>query len=209
SWLAMPLRLMPEAVVCVVVESALLWVLRAPKAQEAADRLHGNVVRVHVTDAGLALDLTFEDLKVRVRPAGGGAPHAEVEGDLLSYARLLIGDDPDELVMRRRLRLRGEGEAMVPLKALLAQAQAHWEEALAAAFGPWFARRVREAARGLVGGVEALEARARKAIADAAVAVGAVPRREFEPWQAGVEQLVRELARLEARIAALEPPKSA
>ncbi len=206
SVMFLPLRLIPVPVQCVVLATVFDLVLRRrPDLLPHLEELDGRVLRLKVTDVGSVMFLVFEGGRIAVHPVVEASPDVRIEGTAAGFARLTFGgEDPDDLVMARALKLSGDSDAMLRFKKLFAALDLDWERELRAAFGDFFGARVAKAARALVAAEERLEQGAKEAVRAGLKSLDVPDGARLEQWQAGVEHLRHRISRLKGRVTRLE-----
>ncbi|MDX8402030.1 MAG: SCP2 sterol-binding domain-containing protein [Mariprofundaceae bacterium] len=202
----LPLRLIPVPVQCVVLATVLnLYLTRREDLAPLLDELEGRVFRVRVADANAVLFLGFTDGRPWVHPAHDAPADVKIEAAAAGFARLTFGgEDPDDLVFQRVLKLSGDSEAMLRFKRLFAALDLDWERELRAAFGDFFGSRVAAAAKALIAAEQRLERGTREALADGLRGMDVPDGERFQSWQAEVELVARRISRLKGRVTRLE-----
>lgn len=178
---------------------------RSPRAQELCAALAGKRVRVEARGVGWVL--TAECLKTSLRlTKNDPAPaDAEISGSPFSLAAL-AGDDPEEVIRRGDVTIRGDAELAQRFRELAALLRPDVEEELSRLIGDSPAHHVlrlvqtvtgfgRRAAYTGVRNITEYLAHERRDL---------VPRAEAEDFHRGVERLREDLDRLEARTVSLE-----
>jgi len=205
-----PLRLVPAPVFCVMAETALLLALeRNEEARAMLDALEGIALRAHLEDLALGIDLWVEQGRVFVRPAGARTPSARVRGNTAAFARLLLGEEMEALVMRREIVADGDGDAMLRMQRWLQLLRPDWERALKDAFGEAVGARVASGLRTLAKAAAATEKQARRWLQGTLRASGVASRSELERLRAGAEHLWHRIDRLQQRLDVLLPEQGA
>jgi predicted lipid carrier protein YhbT len=126
SRLAVPLRLLPPAILQRAMTRLVGRVLAGPLAAGTLDPLAGRAVAIEVTDLDLRLVACIGDRRVELQVPGEVA-HVTVRGtvtDLLLLASRL--EDADTLFFHRRLQLVGNVELGLTVRNLLDQLP--WED---------------------------------------------------------------------------------
>ncbi len=146
--LALPLRVIPDAVPTVLVAHAFNHLIRG---QPLADRLHeleGKTVGLDVTDVPHRLRFVISE--GRLRPASGDRADVIIRGPVAAFWRLATRqEDPDTLFFRRDLCVEGETETGLHVKNLLDALEYDWDAHFDAVLPMPFARAAK-ALRGLM-----------------------------------------------------------
>jgi ubiquinone biosynthesis accessory factor UbiJ len=180
---------------------------RSPRAQDLCAQLAGRRVRIEAR--GMGWVLTAECLRTSIRLMRNDLQpaDAEITGSLMSLAAL-AGSDPEEVIRRGDVIIRGDAEVAQRFRELVMLLRPDVEEELSRLIGDSPAhqalRLVRAATRF---GRRAASTTVRN-VAEyfAHESRDLVPRAEAEDFYRGVERLREDLDRLEARLRQLEQP---
>lgn len=180
---------------------------RSPRAQDLCAQLAGRRVRIEAR--GMGWVLTAECLRTSIRLTRNDLQpaDAEITGSLMSLAAL-AGSDPEEVIRRGDVIIRGDAEVAQRFRELAMLLRPDVEEELSRLIGDSPAhqalRLVRAATRF---GRRAASTTVRN-VAEyfAHESRDLVPRAEAEDFYRGVERLREDLDRLEARLRQLEQP---
>jgi ubiquinone biosynthesis protein UbiJ len=173
---------------------------RSPRAQELCGTLRGKTVRIEARTLGWVLVVEALGDSVKLTKGGADVTHAEISGSLMNLAAL-AGPNPEEVVQRGDVSIRGDAEVAQKYRELAMLLKPDVEEELARLIGDTPAHQAlrfvrmaagfgRRAARTGVRNVAEYLAHERRDL---------VPRAEAEDFYRGVERLREDLDRLEAR----------
>ena len=206
SVMFLPLRLIPQPVQAVVLSTVLeLFFSRDASLGPLLEGLDGRVFRIEVRDTGAVFYMGFSAGRPWVHTAHAGEADVRIEATTAGFARLCFAhEDADELVFQQVLKLSGDTESMLRFKRLLAAANIDYERELKAAFGEYFGTRVAEAARALVAAEAKMRARTEAAVSGALAGMPLPDEARLQAWQAGVEELSRQISRGKGRATRLE-----
>ena len=180
---------------------------RSPRARELCVALTGKRVRVEAR--GLGWVLVAESLGDSLRLTKGGAdtgePDAAISGSLMSLAAL-AGPDPEEVIQRGDVSIRGDAEVAQKYRELAMLLKPDVEEELARLIGDSPAHQALRFARMAASFGRRAAATSVRNVAEylAHERGDLVPRAEAEDFYRGVERLREDLDRLDARARTLE-----
>jgi len=180
---------------------------RSPRARELCVALTGKRVRIEAR--GLGWVLIAESLGDSLRLTKGGAdtpePDAAISGSLINLAAL-AGPDPEAVIQRGDVSIRGEAETAQKYRELAMLLKPDVEEELSRLIGDSPAHQALRLARMAASfGRRAAVTSVRNVAEYLAHERGdLVPRAEAEDFYRGVERLREDLDRLDARTRALE-----
>jgi ubiquinone biosynthesis protein UbiJ len=176
---------------------------RSPRAQQLCAELKGRCVRIEARMVGWRLDCESLGTSLRLTKSRDAQrePDVQMSGTLLSLAAL-AGSNPEEVIQRGDVTIRGDAEVAQKFRALAALLKPDVEEELAKLVGDTPAHQAmrlvrmagdfgRRAARTGVRNVAEYLAHERGDL---------VPRAEAEDFYRSVERLREDLDRLDARI---------
>jgi ubiquinone biosynthesis protein UbiJ len=182
---------------------------RSPRARELCATLKGKRVRIEARGLGWVLiaEALGDSIGLTKGGATAGEPDAEISGSLLNLAAL-AGPDPEEVIQRGDVSIRGDAEIAQKYRELAMLLRPDVEEELSKLIGDSPAHQAlrlarmaadfgRRAAKNSVRNVAEYLAHERGDL---------VPRAEAEDFYRGVERLREDLDRLDARTRALEQP---
>lgn len=178
---------------------------RSPRAQEICASLAGKRVRVEARGVGWVLTLECLPTSLRLSKNDTGPADAEISGGLLSLAAL-AGDEPEEVIRRGDVIIRGDAELAQRFRELAMLLRPDVEEELSRLIGDSPAHQALRVVRAITGfGRRA----ARTGVRNVAEYLAherrdLVPRAEAEDFYRGVERLREDLDRLDARTGVLE-----
>jgi len=206
SVMFLPLRLIPVPVQCVVLASVLQLFFRdQPRFEPILDELEGKVFRVLIRDTGVILFIGFQSGSVWVHPSATQRPDVAIESTLTGFARLgFAGENPDDLVMQKVLKLSGDSQAMLLFQKLLQELDLDWEQELKKAFGDFFGSKVAKAAHGLIAAEKKLHAQSERMVDDMLRGMEVPDEARMQLWQAGVESVSRKVGKAQRRLDKLE-----
>lgn len=179
---------------------------RSPRALQLCASLKGKVVRISAEGLGWTLECESLGASLRLsRTLRDAEPDAAIAGSLLSLAAL-AGEDPEGVIRRGDVSIRGDAEVAQQFRELAALLRPDVEEELSRLIGDSSAHQAlrmvhavtqfgRRAARTGVRNVAEYLAHERGDL---------VPRAEAEDFYRGVERLREDLDRLEARARLIE-----
>ena len=180
---------------------------RSPRARELCGTLKGRRVRIEARGLGWVLiaESLGDSISLGKGDAGASEPDAEISGSLLNLAAL-AGPDPESVVQRGDVAIRGDAEIAQKYRELAMLLKPDVEEELSRIIGDSPAHQAlrlarmaadfgRRAAKNSVRNVAEYLAHERGDL---------VPRAEAEDFYRGVERLREDLDRLDARTRALE-----
>ena len=198
----LPIRLIPMPVQCIVINTALeLLLTRSNVLTETLSSLGGTVIEVRVSDVNEVFFLGFKQHKAWVHPSYDGDVDVVLEATTTGFARLcFIGEDADELVLKKALKLSGDSHVMLQFKALFEKIDMDWDDSLSNAFGYRFAKRVRLAAQALIEKDRKCQSQLKMWTQQKLLEQGTPNRQRFEAWMAGVEELQRQNQQLSKRV---------
>lgn len=180
---------------------------RSPRAQELCETLKGKAVRIEADGLGWRLDCESfgSSVKLTRSQPGERAPDAEIAGSLLNLAAL-AGTNPEEVIQRGDVRIRGDAELAQRFRELAMLLRPDVEEELSRLIGDTPAHQALRLARAVTGfGRRAVHTGVRNVAEYLAHERGdLVPRAEAEDFYRGVERLREDLDRLDARTRMLE-----
>jgi ubiquinone biosynthesis protein UbiJ len=180
---------------------------RSPRARELCVALAGKRVRIEAR--GLGWVLIAESLGNSLRLTKGGAdarePDAGISGSLMNLAAL-AGPDPEEVIQRGDVSIRGDAEIAQKYRELAMLLKPDVEEELSRLIGDSPAHQALRFARKAASfGRRAAVTSVRNVAEYLAHERGdLVPRAEAEDFYRGVERLREDLDRLDARTHTLE-----
>lgn len=178
---------------------------RSPRAQEICASLAGKRVRVEARVVGWMLTVECLPTSLRLTKDDVAPADAEISGGLLSLAAL-AGDEPEEVIRRGDVVIRGDAELAQRFRELAMLLRPDVEEELSRLIGDSPAHQALRVVRAVTGfGKRA----ARTGVRNVAEYLAherrdLVPRAEAEDFYRGVERLREDLDRLDARTAVLE-----
>jgi ubiquinone biosynthesis protein UbiJ len=180
---------------------------RSPRAQQLCESLKGRSVRIEARGLGWRLDCESLGSSLRLtrsQPAER-APDAEISGSLLGLAAL-AGADPQDLIQRGDVSIRGDAELAQDFRKLAMLLKPDVEEELSKLIGDTPAHQALRLVRSVSGfGRRAMHTGVRNAAEYLAHERGdLVPRAEAEDFYRDVERLREDLDRLEARARLIE-----
>jgi ubiquinone biosynthesis protein UbiJ len=181
---------------------------RSPRAQELCESLKGKAVRIEAEGLGWRLECESLGTSLKLTKAGHErTPDAEIAGSLLSLAAL-AGANPEEVIQRGDVRIRGDAELAQKFRELAMLLRPDVEEELSRLVGDTPAHQALRLARAVSGfGRRAARTGVRNVAEYLAHERGdLVPRAEAEDFYRGVERLREDLDRLDARTRLLEQP---
>lgn len=180
---------------------------RSPRARELCGALAGKRVRIEARGLGWVLiaEALGDSLRLTKSVGDGREPDAEISGSLMNLAAL-AGPDPEEVIQRGDVTIRGDAETAQKYRELAMLLRPDVEEELSRIIGDTPAHQAlrlahkmaqfgRRAARTSVRNVAEYLAHERGDL---------VPRAEAEDFYRGVERLREDLDRLDARTRSLE-----
>lgn len=180
---------------------------RSPRAQQLCESLKGRLVRIEARGLGWRLDCEALGTSLRLTRSQPTerAPDAEISGSLLSLAAL-AGPDPQEVIQRGDVNIRGDAELAQDFRELAMLLKPDIEEELSKLVGDTPAHQALRFARSVTGfGRRAVRTGVRNAAEYLAHERGdLVPRAEAEDFYRGVERLREDLDRLDARARLIE-----
>ncbi|MDQ6962129.1 MAG: SCP2 sterol-binding domain-containing protein [Mariprofundaceae bacterium] len=198
----LPIRLIPLSVQCIVLNTALdLLLTRSNVLGDTLSALDGVVIEVKVSDVNEVFFLGFKQQKAWVHPTHDSHVDVTLEANTTGFARLCFnGEDADELVLQKVLKLSGDSHAMLQFKALFEKMDMNWFDSLKHAFGYRFAKRVRLAAYGLIEKDQQCQQQLKTWVQQKLLQQGTPNHQHFEAWVAGIEELERQKQQLTKRV---------
>ena len=180
---------------------------RSPRAQELGESLKGKAVRIEADGLGWRLDCESLGTSLKLTKAQDSerTPDAEIAGSLLNLAAL-AGPNPEEVIQRGDVRIRGDAELAQKLRELAMLLKPDVEEELSKLIGDTPAHQALRLAKAVTGfGRRAVHTGVRNVAEYLAHERGdLVPRAEAEDFYRGVERLREDLDRLDARTRMME-----
>jgi ubiquinone biosynthesis protein UbiJ len=180
---------------------------RSPRAQELCETLKGRTVRIEASGLGWSLDCQSLGTSLKLAKSGDtdNTPDAEISGTLLNLAAL-AGDDPQQVIQRGAVTIRGDAEIAQKFRELAMLLKPDVEEELSRLIGDSPAHQALRLARMVADfGRRAVHTGTRNMAEYLAHERGdLVPRAEAEDFYRGVERLREDLDRLEARARIVE-----
>jgi ubiquinone biosynthesis protein UbiJ len=179
---------------------------RSPRALELCEALKGKTVRIDARPLGWTLLCEALGSSVRLTKSGGERePDASISGSLMSLA-LLAGPEPEEVIRRGDVTIRGDAEVAQKFRELAMLLKPDVEEELSKLIGDTPAHQALRFAKMAAGfGRRAAETSVRNVAEYLAHERGdLVPRAEAEDFYRNVEKLRTDLDRLEARTRLVE-----
>jgi len=180
---------------------------RSPRALELCALLKGKTVRIESPGLGWRVDCESLGTSLRLTKSGdpGRTPDAEISGSLANLAQL-AGPQPEEVIQRGAVSIRGEAEVAQRFRELAMLLKPDVEEELSRIIGDTPAHQALRFVSALTGfGRRAARTGVRN-VAEyfAHESRDLVPRAEAEDFYRGVERLREDLDRLDARARQLE-----
>ncbi len=182
---------------------------RSPRARELCQALKDKRVRVEARGLGwvLVAEALGDSLRLTKEAPDSRAPDAEISGSLMNLAAL-AGPNPEEVVQRGDVSIRGDAEVAQKYRELAMLLKPDVEEELARLIGDTPAHQALRFVRMATGfGRRAARTSVRNVAEYLAHERGdLVPRAEAEDFYRGVERLREDLDRLDARTRSLAQP---
>ena len=179
---------------------------RSPRARELCQALKDKRVRVEARGLGwvLVAEALGDSLRLTKEVPDSRAPDAEISGSLMNLAAL-AGPNPEEVVQRGDVSIRGDAEVAQKYRELDMLLKPDVEEELARLIGDTPAHQALRFVRMAAGfGRRAATTSVRNVAEYLAHERGdLVPRAEAEDFYRGVERLREDLDRLDARTRSL------
>ena len=179
---------------------------RSPRARELCQALKDKRVRVEARGLGwvLVAEALGDSLRLTKEAPDSRAPDAEISGSLMNLAAL-AGPNPEEVVQRGDVSIRGDAEVAQKYRELAMLLKPDVEEELARLIGDTPAHQALRFVRMAAGfGRRAARTSVRNVAEYLAHERGdLVPRAEAEDFYRGVERLREDLDRLDARTRSL------
>jgi len=202
SVMFLPLRLIPVPVQCVVLTTVLeLFFARDDSLKPLLSELEGKVFRIHASDTGVIVFLGFSAARPWVHPVYEGDVDVRIKATTAGFARLCFArEDPDDLIFQQVLTLSGDSEAMLRFKKLFTTADLDWEQELRSAFGDFFGSRVARAAHAMLETEKKLAEGSRQVVSNSLRDMDIPDGKRLQDWQAGVEDVSRQISRLKGRV---------
>ena len=179
---------------------------RSPRARELCQALKDKRVRVEARGLGwvLVAEALGDSLRLTKEVPDSRAPDAEISGSLMNLAAL-AGPNPEEVVQRGDVSIRGDAEVAQKYRELAMLLKPDVEEELARLIGDTPAHQALRFVRMAAGfGRRAATTSVRNVAEYLAHERGdLVPRAEAEDFYRGVERLREDLDRLDARTRSL------
>lgn len=179
---------------------------RSPRALELCEALKGRTVRIDAQPLGWTLVIEALGTSVRLtKAADGREPDARIAGSLMSLA-LLAGPEPEEVIRRGDVSIRGDAEVAQKFRELAMLLKPDVEEELSRLIGDTPAHQALRLVKAMTGfGRRFAETGVRNAAEYLAhERRDLVPRAEAEDHYRNVERLRADLDRLDARTRLLE-----
>jgi ubiquinone biosynthesis protein UbiJ len=180
---------------------------RSPRAQELCEALKGKTVRIEADGLGWRLDCESVGTSLKLTKAQHAErePDAQIAGSLVNLAAL-AGANPEEVIQRGDVRIRGDAELAQKFRELAMLLRPDVEEELSKLIGDTPAHQALRLAKAFSGfGRRAVNTGVRN-VAEyfAHERRDLVPRAEAEDFYRAVERLREDLDRLEARTRLME-----
>jgi ubiquinone biosynthesis protein UbiJ len=180
---------------------------RSPRAQELCESLKGKTVRIEADGLGWRLDCESVGTSLKLTKAQHAErePDAQIAGSLMNLAAL-AGANPEEVIQRGDVRIRGDAELAQKFRELAMLLRPDVEEELSKLIGDTPAHQALRLAKAFSGfGRRAVNTGVRN-VAEyfAHERRDLVPRAEAEDFYRAVERLREDLDRLEARTRLME-----
>ena len=180
---------------------------RSPRAQELCESLKGKSVRVEADGLGWRLDCESLGTSVKLTKAQDSErePDAAIAGSLLNLAAL-AGANPEEVIQRGDVRIRGDAELAQKFRELAMLLRLDVEEELARLIGDTPAHQALRLVKAVTGFGRRAATTGVRNVAEylAHERRDLVPGAEAEDFYRCVEKLREDLDRLEARTRLLE-----
>jgi len=198
----LPIRLIPISVQCIVLNTALdLFLSNAKDLEGTLDALDGSVIQINVSDIQQVFFLGFEQHNIWVHPKHHQNADVILESSTTGFARLCFnGEDADELVLQKVMRLSGDSHIMLQFKKLFEQMDMDWDVTLQHAFGYRFGKRVSSAAKKLIELDQQCQVGGHAWAQRQLLRQGVPNEQRFEACLAGVEELQRQSQQLNKRM---------
>lgn len=177
---------------------------RSPRAQELCASLNGRRVRVEAGGLGWKLVIECLPTSLRLTSSGAGvaqpALDAEISGSLMSLAAL-AGPDPEEVIRRGDVTIRGDAEVAQKFRELAMLLRPDVEEELSRLIGDTPAHQALRLVKTLTGFGRRAATTGVRNVAEylAHERRDLVPGAEAEAFYRDIEKLREDLDRLEAR----------
>jgi ubiquinone biosynthesis protein UbiJ len=173
-------------------------------ARRLCKQLDGKVLALHVTGLPLSVFFRAEGERMSIETTHADAPAATLSGSPLALLRL-AGPAPESAIRGGSIQIQGDAEVAQAFSELLKQAQPDLEEELSRVIGDVAAHQVGNTARAVLDfGKRAVDTLTQN-VAEYLQEEGRdLPTRtEADEFVADVDKLRDDVARLEARLAAL------
>ncbi len=176
-------------------------------ARRLCQRLQGKVLALHMSGLPLSLFFRSDGERMTIDTADAESPAASLSGTPLAFLRL-AGPQPEAAIRAGSIHIQGDAEVAQAFSELLRAAQPDLEEELSRIIGDVAAHQVGNAARSALGlGRRAIDTFTQNVAEYLTEESRDLPTRiEADELFAAVDKLRDDVARLEARIARLEPP---
>ena len=177
----------------------------SPRARELCRALQGKSLSLIVTGTPWQLAVASVGDSLKLLAPVPEACQAEVSGRPVNLLAML-GADPQEVIRRGDVRISGDAEIAQDFRELLTKLRPDIEEELSKLIGDHAAHRGMQWLGGVLGFGRRTASTSVQNVAEylAHESGDLVPRAEADVFFHGVEQLRDDIARLEARLAALE-----
>jgi len=175
-------------------------------ARELCDKLDGRTIAVRVSNSGLAMAVSVSGDRLTLTTVDECEPDAVISGSLISLARL-AGPDGDMLIRDGKVEFDGDALLANDFRELLRYAQPDLEEQLSSVVGDVAAHGIGTAVRSIGRWGDEARSTIRQNIAEYLQEESrTLPSRyEVDEFRGRVQRLRDDVARLEARIALLDP----
>jgi ubiquinone biosynthesis accessory factor UbiJ len=180
---------------------------RSPRAQELCAQLKGKRVRIEARGLGWTLTAECLPTSIRLSRTDLRPADAEISGSLMSLTAL-AGTDPEEVIRRGDVVIRGDAELAQRFRELALLLRPDVEEELSRLIGDSPAHQALRLVRAATRFGRRAAGTTVRNVAEyfAHESRDLVPRAEAEDFYRGVERLREDLDRLEARTRQLEQP---